>query len=159
MEASELRAQLEQLHPVSYGWALSCCSRNPMEAEDILQTAYLKVLDGRARFEGRAAFKTWLFSVIRHTAADERRRGWLRQLRLAGYRHERNDPVEPATKSETLDAALAQLSRRQREALHLVFYQEMTIEEAAGVMGVSVGSVRTHYERGKQRLREIIHEP
>ena len=161
MDESELRAQLEQFHPVSYGWALSCCSRNPMEAEDILQTAYLKILDGRARFDGRAAFKTWLFAVIRHTAADERRRGWLRWMRLDGYRQERDGDVQPPTRGDALEqserlqlfrAALAKLPRRQQEILHLVFYQDLTVEEAAGVMGVSVGSARTHYERGKHRL-------
>jgi RNA polymerase sigma-70 factor (ECF subfamily) len=157
MDAAALRAQLEQLHPVSYGWALACCSRNPMEAEDILQTAYWKVLDGRARYDGRAAFKTWLFAVIRRTAADERRRHWLRRWRLADYRQEPPEP--PAPLSEMLAAALAQLPRRQREVLHLVFYQDLTIEAAAAVMGVAVGSARTHYERGKQRLRELLHEP
>jgi len=161
MDESELRAQLEQFHPVSYGWALSCCSRNPMEAEDILQTAYLKILDGRARFDGRAAFKTWLFAVIRHTAADERRRSWLRWVRLDRYRQERAGEVQPAIRGEALEQtergksfreALAKLPRRQQEVLHLVFYQALTIEEAAGAMGVSLGSARTHYDRGKHRL-------
>jgi RNA polymerase sigma-70 factor (ECF subfamily) len=53
-------------------------------AEDALQTAYLKILQGRARYNGRAAFKTWLFAVIRTTDADERRRQWLRYFRLSG---------------------------------------------------------------------------
>jgi RNA polymerase sigma factor (sigma-70 family) len=167
MDESELRAQLEQFHPVSYGWALSCCASNPMEAEDILQTAYLKILDGRARFDGRAAFKTWLFAVIRHTAADERRRGWLRRLRLDGYRQERADDVQPATRGTALEQTertklfhnvLAKLPRRQQEVLHLVFYQDMTVEEAAGIMGVSVGSARTHYERGKHRLGDWLQQ-
>ena len=43
-------------------------------AEDVLQTSYLKILDGRARFGGRSSFKTFLFGVIRHTAAEDRRR-------------------------------------------------------------------------------------
>jgi len=167
MDESELRAQLEQFHPVSYGWALSCCSRNPMEAEDILQIAYLKVLDGRARFDGRAAFKTWLFAVIRHTAADERRRRWLHWLRLDGYRQERNDDVQPAARGDALEQTervqlfretLAKLPRRQQEVLHLVFYQDLTIEDAAGVMGVSLGSARTHYARGKQHLGDWLQQ-
>ena len=167
MDESELRAQLEQFHPVSYGWALSCCSRNPMEAEDILQTAYLKILDGRARFDGQAAFKTWLFAVIRHTALDEQRRRWLRWLRLDGYRQERDDEVQPAAHGDGLEQTervqlfretLAKLPRRQQEVLHLVFYQDLTIEDAAGVMGVSLGSARTHYARGKQRLGDWLQQ-
>lgn len=167
MDESELRVQLEQFHAVSYGWALSCCARNPMEAEDILQTAYLKILDGRARFDGRAAFKTWLFAVIRRTAADERRRGWLRWARLDGFSRESVDAVQPAARGDTLEQSeqlqlfresLAKLPRRQQEVLHLVFYQDLTIEDAAGVMGVSLGSARTHYARGKQRLGDWLQQ-
>src|SRR5919197_5821843 len=85
MDSSELRSRLESHQRESYGWALCCCSRDPAEAENVLQAAYLKILEGKARFDGRSAFKTWLFSVIRKTAADERRRKFLHRLRLAGY--------------------------------------------------------------------------
>src|SRR5207302_1267667 len=49
-------------------------------AEDALQASYLKILDGRARFDGRASFRTWLFAVVRNTAAELRRRAALRRL-------------------------------------------------------------------------------
>lgn len=165
MEEPNLWAQVEQLHPESYGWALSCCSHNPAEAEDVLQTAYLKILEGRARFEGRAALKTWLFSVIRLTAADERRRHWLRRLGLEKLGREPGRAPEPVGKGDALDEArrlsllrnaVSKLPRRQQEVLHLVFYQELTVEEAAAVMGVSLGSARTHYDRGKRRLGEHL---
>ena len=54
--------------------------------------------------------------------------------------------------------ALTRVSARQREVLHLTFYQGMTLEEAAQVMGITVGSARTHYERGKAKLREVLGE-
>ncbi len=64
MDIAELKAELETLHSASFGWALSCCRRDRGEAEDVLQTVYLKILEGKARFRGEAAFKTWLFAVI-----------------------------------------------------------------------------------------------
>ena len=164
MEDSELRALLERHHQAGFGWALRCCARDPSRAEDVLQTTYLKILDGRARFDGRAEFKTWLFAVIRRTAADDWRRSLLRAFRLVAYDPHESSP-RPETGPEAMNRdesrsalldALRSLPKRQQEVLHLVFYEEMSIEQASEAMGVSVGSGRTHYERGKQRLREIV---
>jgi RNA polymerase sigma-70 factor (ECF subfamily) len=165
MDVTDLREQLERHHPVSFGWALTCCRQDAAEAADVLQMAYLKILNGRAVFDGRASFKTWLFGVIRNTAADERRRHWLRLLRSGDYFREQTCTSEPAVvnggeeESELMKAlrrALEGLPTRQREVLHLVFYQGLTIQEASSVLNVSVGSARTHYERGKGRLREKL---
>ncbi|MFN0109333.1 MAG: RNA polymerase sigma factor [Blastocatellia bacterium] len=165
MDSSELRANLERYHSESFGWALSCCSHNRSEAEGVLQTVYLKALEGKARFDGKAAFRTWLFAVIRMTAADERRRHWLRGFGLGKY----FDRTELVTRADAPDEAiyrsevqllfrraLAELTARQREVLQLVFYHDLSLAEAAGVMGVSLGSARTHYDRGKQRLRILM---
>ena len=128
----------------------------------MLHTSYLKVLDGRAVFAGRSSLKTWLFGVIRRTAAEHRRWRALRRFRSAALA-ERADPSPDAAtavgNSESaarLVGALATLTARQRELLHLVFYQDLTIAEAAGVLGISIGTARTHYERGKQRLRKLL---
>ena len=48
MEIAELKAELERLHQASFGWALHCCAHNRAEAEDVLQTVYLKILQGKA---------------------------------------------------------------------------------------------------------------
>jgi RNA polymerase sigma factor (sigma-70 family) len=157
--------RLEELHPASFGWAVQCCGGDRQEAEDVLQTTYLKVLDGRARFEGRSSLKTWLFGVIRRTAAERRRVRWARDLVSLRWRN--GHPVPPAVPSpealtgdaETareLRAVLTALPARQREILHLVFYQDLTVEEAAEVLGISLGSARTHYHRGKAALRERL---
>jgi RNA polymerase sigma factor (sigma-70 family) len=165
MNSYELRAELEKHQREGYGWALSCCGRNPVEAENVLQTVYLKALQGKARFDGRASFKTWLFAVIRRTAIDERRRQWLRWLRMDKYEESikytasGESPDEAIYRSEiraSFRRALRALPRRQREVLQLVFYHDLSLTEAAEVMEVSLGSARTHYERGKQRLRRLM---
>ncbi len=163
MDRSSLRAQLERLHRESYGWAVRCCADRPEETADVLHTAYLKILEGKARYDGKASFKTWLFAVIRNTAADARRQRGVRRLRLVRGEappqraQERLDETEDRARLQTLfRQALAELSDRQREVLHLVMYHDLTLEEAARVMGVSLGTARTHYDRGKKQLRKRL---
>jgi RNA polymerase sigma-70 factor (ECF subfamily) len=162
----ELESQLARLHEASFGWSLSCTDWNEADAEDVLQTTYLKVVSGRARFGGRSTFKTWLFGVIRQTAREHRRRA--RSHRERAVRLEREVAVEEGMvvrpderlaereAGEALLSALAQLPPKQREVLHLVFYQDLTVREAADVMGVSLGSARVHYDRGKKKLRTLL---
>ncbi len=53
---------------------------------------------------------------------------------------------------------LAGLAPRQRQVLELVFYHELVLREAAGVMGVSIGTASRHYDRGKRALLERLEE-
>jgi RNA polymerase sigma-70 factor (ECF subfamily) len=163
----ELEALLERHHPASYGWALSCSGWNDADAEDVLQTTYMKVISGRARFGGRSAFRTWLFGVIRQTAREHARRdrSHTKRAELLALEAAACGPATPedptvgmerTDRSLALLQALAELPGRQREVLHLVFYQDLTIREAAEVMEVSLGSARVHYERAKERLRSIL---
>lgn len=160
MQRHELAEHIEQLHPASYGWALSCCGRDRDQAEEILQDVYVKILEGKARFDGRSSLKTWLFAVIRRTALSQGRRRAARDFLLAKWLRlepdaEAANPHLDAEHSQVaaiLLEALRRLARRQREVLELVFYHGMTIEEAAAALDVSVGSARVHYQRGKQQL-------
>lgn len=154
MQGAELEREVEQLHAASFSWALACCRRHREDAEEVLQDVYVKILEGKARFDGRSSLKTWLFAVIRRTAAAQARRRIVRDLLLAKWGR-REMTVAPAPDSDVariLVAALRQLARRQREVIELVFYHDMTIEEASVAMNISIGSARVHYDRGKKRL-------
>ena len=65
-------------------------------------------------------------------------------------------PIEAGETVIRLRRCLDRLPARQRQVLHLVFYQDLTVEQAGEVMGISVGSARTHYHRGKLRLRREL---
>lgn len=160
--------ELARHHRAAFGWALACCRWDRAAAEDILQSAYLRVVSGEALFTGASEFRTFLFGVIRRTASEERRRRAVRAtfpLSLLGrgaddpsVAPEGLAPIIRDESSRRLIAALDTLAPRQREVLHLVFYNDLTIAEAADVIGVSLGSARTHYERGKAQLRRLLGE-
>lgn len=166
LNPGELEERLTQLHADSFGWALSCCGWNEVEAEDVVQTTYVKVLSGQARYSGRSNFRTWLFGVVRLTALEQRRRESSIQRRAErvaeGWIDEPDAPLAPdealveREQATRLRSALDQLPDRQREVVHLVFYHGMSVAEAAATMDVSVGSARTHYHRGKERLRSLL---
>ena len=161
---AELRAMLERHHADCLGWAMACCGFDQSEASDVLQDTYLKVLDGRAVFRGSSTFRTWVFGVIRRTASEHRRNPFRRIV--SAWRPDRHDVASSAADPDAviddrivahrLKSAMRKLPARQREVLHLVFHEGMTVDAASMVMGVSVGSARTHYARGKSRLREML---
>jgi len=157
-DEADVERALADVHEAAFAWALSCCRWNRAEAEDVLQMSYLKVLDGSARFDGRAAFKTWLFAVVRRTARGRRRSwlAWLRRRDELAPAPEAAAVAEPSLDGPRVRAALAALPARQREVLDLVFFHDLTVDAAASVMGVSPGAARQHYARGKAALAERL---
>jgi RNA polymerase sigma-70 factor (ECF subfamily) len=158
------RVELERLYPQCWGWALCCSDRDPDEAGDVLQSAFERILDGRASFRGGSSLRTWIFGVIRVTARERRRRAawrWQKEISALALSAPSVAPLqdvdaEASERRARLRTALATLPARQREVLHLVFYEELTVAEAARVMKVSVGSASRHYARGKLRMARIL---
>jgi RNA polymerase sigma-70 factor (ECF subfamily) len=162
--APTLIEQLQSHHVDNWGWALACCDWRRAAAEDALQEAYLRVLDGRARFGGASSAKTWFFGVVRRVSAEQRRRQARHAVLNLTFLQQASEPEQDPS-FRTLDTdesnhqlreALRCVSPRQREVLHLVFYSGLTLEQAAQAMSMSLGSVRTHYHRGKLRLAELL---
>jgi RNA polymerase sigma-70 factor (ECF subfamily) len=164
-DGATLAARIHALHATCFGWAMSCCGNRREEAEDLLQDVYVSALENGLRFNGDSTLRTWLFGVIRHKARSRLRRERLREL--LGIRNAARIDAPTAMSSpdadlaaserrETTRRALDQLPQRQRQVVLLVFYHDMTLEESAGVLGISVGSTRVHYDRGKRRLAALL---
>ena len=162
---ARLRPLLQEHHKAGFAWAVMKCGGNREEAEDVLQTTYLKILQGRAVYDERSQFKTWFFSVIRRTAIDVFRRNSVRNRRLVesnlpeGGKTLEESPserIERKQRVEQVRRALAELPTRQREVLTLVFGHDASIREAAEILNISKGSASRHYERGKTKLREYL---
>lgn len=161
MNRTELERSLATLHSDSFGWASRCCNDDLNAAEEVLQNTYLKILEGKAKFHQRSTFKTWLFAVIRFTAIDFLKK----QPTNLKYFKEYNETListAPNIQSESIEQQfilkpyLHQLSPQQAQILHLVFYQDCSIKQAAEVMEIQIGTARTHYKRGKAQLKKLL---
>jgi len=150
------RSALEAMHGQVFGWALSRCDFQQAVAEDLVQQAYVELLAGKARFDGKSSLKTFVFAVVQNLSRNRYRRIAIR-LRLLEKAGTESGPdvtqaVEPG-ENENLWKAVQRLPARQRDIIELVFCRDMTIEEASTVMGVTTGTGRVHYDRAKKALR------
>jgi len=150
---------LALLHAEAWSWAVSCCRGDRQGAHDVLHDAYVQILSGRAIFKRRSSFKTWVFGVIRVVAMATRRRRLLRDFLFEsiGPFAESVAAPEPARHAPPrLLAAMRALPRRQNEIVTLVFAHDLTLEEAAGIMNISIGAARRHHARAKEKLRAAL---
>jgi RNA polymerase sigma-70 factor (ECF subfamily) len=153
MNRTSLQQLLQSHHREAYIWARQCCGFDSELAKDVLQLTYLKILEGKAKLNDAAKAKTWLFSIIRYTAIDE--------LRKAGKMQPLDDGYELIDLPEEIDytdynAMIKLLPSMQQQVILMVFYHQMTIEQSAEVLQIQLGTARTHYARGKKKLKELI---
>ena len=153
MNSNSIKSQLKQHHRDAFIWARHCCNYNTEDAQEVVQIVYLKIMEGKAVYRGSAQFKTWLFSVIRYSALD-----YLKSKVAVRETNVVDESMSYTSENEDIDyeKLLSHLSSRQRQVLLLCFYHGMTLEDVAEVTGLHIGTVRTHYERGKQGLKKLI---
>lgn len=131
------------------------------EAEDVAQEAFLRVWRQVPRWRyGEAKFDTWLHRVVLNLCHDRLRR---RRERPTAEPPEQVDStdladrgLEKTQESRRVRAALAELPARQREAIVLHHYQELSNSDAATVMGVSVEALESLLSRGRRALRDLL---
>jgi RNA polymerase sigma-70 factor (ECF subfamily) len=133
---------------------------SPAAAEDLLQEVMLAVWQGAPQFRAESKVTTWLLSIAHHRAVTARQR----LPSAEGLLHE-NIAAESAGPPEMLErqadrvrvqAALQQLPPDQRAVLELIFYHDLSGPEAAEVLGVSIGTVKSRLHRAKTRLGRLL---
>lgn len=136
--------------------------RDPSAAEDLCQETFLRVLRGLPHFRAESGFGTWVYRVAHNVAVDHlrgRQPGDSLDARAEeGFDPPAPGPVPPAAVEEAevrraVEEAMSVLPAAQREVLHLLYWDELSVAEIAGVTGLPEGTVKTHLFRGRQSLR------
>ncbi len=129
---------------------------SPGDEEDLAQETYLRALRSLHSYRGDAPVLVWLLSIARHVCADHvRRRQRHRRLvdRITRYT---TAPSAPA--DQHLDELLEVLDDDRREAFVLTQLVGLSYEEAAGVIGCPIGTVRSRVARARAALMEAAQE-
>lgn len=134
---------------------------DPVEAEDVAQEAMLRAWKQAPRWTpGKARFDTWLHRVGLNLCYDRLRRRREVPTEISPDRPDEGPApdrgVLAAQLGARVDRALAALPERQREAIVLCHYQELTNIEAAGLMSVSVEALESLLSRGRRTLRQTL---
>ena len=139
--------------------------RRPEDAEDILQTVYLRIQAKLPTLRHGERLLGWIYTVARNAITDH--------YRLASHRRELPvddflGPLDPTQDDEDdeqtaeaelatcLQPMLAQLPPEQRTALELVELRGVSQVEAARLAGVSISGMKSRVQRGRVRLRELL---
>lgn len=152
------RSALEAIHSQLYGWALSRCDFDHATAEDLMQQAYVELLSGKALFDNKSTLKTFVFGVVQNLARSRYRRLSSRLRLVRKYPQEHVTEATEPNDDDSVWRAVRALPARQRDVIELVFCRDLTVEQAAAVMGVSTGTGRVHYDRAKKALRQRLQD-
>lgn len=136
--------------------------REPAEAEDVVQEAFLRLWQRANEYSPDARVTTWLHRIVHNLAVD--------RLRVRGRSQPLEDEeevpvsaqqpilIDRARRARALDEALATLPERQAAALTLVHLHGLTAVEAREVLGVGAEALESLLARGRRTLKERLRE-
>lgn len=146
---------------------------DPSETADVLQEVFLKVFRSVHNFRGQSSLKTWIYRIAVNEAYNQRR--WFTRHRKQEvgleaeeegsrcYRDTLSDPgrtpFDLAAGSEThalIEQALSELNPTFRTAVVLRDIEDLSYDEIAEVLNISLGTVKSRILRGREALRKIL---
>jgi len=157
-------AALQTLLARHAGWAMRFAERlasgDHQLAEEVVQSAFLKLWDGSAVWEQRAQFKTWFYRVVHNLTVDRLRRNKPALVELDEHIEDNQPSPEQALiltrKTERIQQAIASLPERQRAAIVLSHYEGLSQADAAATLEISEGALESLLSRGRANLRQRL---
>ncbi len=129
------------------------------KADDLAQTAFLKLYGSWDKVRERAAMDGYVRSCLVRSVVDESRRPWRRERVTEVLPHEVDHSpefTELLVDREVFRQALAAVPPKQRTVLVLRYYEGLDVAGVAAVMGISVGTVKSQTARGLAALRIAV---
>lgn len=130
------------------------------DADDVAQEVFIAIWQRAHSFRGEASVRSWLFAIAWRKAKDSQRRWFRRTRRETEWRDVTLVEAQPMSDGMrfALARALEALPMDQRAAIMLCLAHGFTHTEAADVLRLPIGTVKSHVSRGREKLRALIGE-
>ena len=149
--------ELLRPHIVSAAMLAYAMLQDRAEAEDAVQEAALSAWRKLGNLRAGEDFKPWFFGIVANRCRTVRRGSWTSVVRLATLPTPADPgPEDKSVRGADLRSALATLSAEQRAAVLLHFYLDLSLEEVARALGISVAGVKSRINRALKRLRPAL---
>ena len=126
-------------------------------AKDAVQETFIKAYRNFDSFRHASSEKTWLSRIAINCSKDLKRSSWFRHVDRSITLDRLPEPVSPVeSKDESLTIEIMKLPAKLKEVALLCWFQEMTYNEAAEVLGVSLQAVASRLNRARKRLRQAL---
>jgi len=164
-QSGDLQAMdtLVSMHHGSVYRAAFSILRDQDKASDATQDTFLKAFRGLQTFRGEASFKTWVLAIAANEARGLlRKEGRRKELALDAVGPVQSNEagadevVERDEDSQKVKSLLTHLPEKQREAVTLRIFGELSFREIGVLIGSSEGAARVNYHHGIRRLREMM---
>ena len=130
----------------------------PNEVDDVVQDVFVAVCENLAKFRGTARIETWLYRITVNCCRRRQRR-WLLERRWWWHvlaRRPGADSPEDDDRQEQVREATRGLAARYREVVVLRYFEELTVDEIAGILEVKRGTVEVRLSRARRMLAERL---
>ena len=151
-------ALLARHYPFVFRVAYKWCG-NHADAEDLAQDVCIKLGGTIGSFDGRSAFKSWLYRVTLNTVRDARKKKARGQQRIAELALVAEVSAAPANVDDPMDdlwEAVRALPDAERDAVMLVYSEGLNHAEAGDVLGCKAGTVSWRISNAKERLTALL---
>jgi RNA polymerase sigma-70 factor, ECF subfamily len=135
-------------------------TRNAVRADDLVQETLVRALHKEHLWQPGTDLRAWLFTIMHNQNVNEIRRAIRDDATVdlencSAILTATTDPTASRQLRE-LDHALAQLPEEQRQVILLVGLEGMSYEDAAAILGVPIGTIRSRLSRGRESLRKLM---
>jgi RNA polymerase sigma factor (sigma-70 family) len=125
-------------------------------ADDLAQETFIKAYRSLGQFRGDSSFRTWLHRIAYRSFLSEVRRNEPDSEEIEEHHAVSGDANEAKAFMDDFERAMLRLSPAQRDAVHFALQRGFSHPEIADIMGLPIGTVKTHVLRGRQKLQELL---